>query len=220
MPGPIAACARSVAAIWASCVSCSSYSRVETLEGDPVPVREALGAINRAVERFQSGEMDALDPQSRFCLNWLRSYRFEAGPYGAAQALALAVDVEVEAMDPRLLTAARNRVRLRDPDEYAPNATLPLGGMTVWEGCFRMAWHISADEGDGERGSARVKAALGGADAERARSLARTLYRHYDENNDSAGAVRWNALVAAWPAIEAAEREIEQGEQPRMELGS
>lgn len=197
----------------------SSYSRVETLEGDPVPVREALGAINRAVERFQSGEMDALDPQSRFCLNWLRAHGFEAGPYGAAQVLALAADVEVEAMDPRLLTAARNRVRLRGPDEYAPDGALPPDGMTIWEGCFRMAWHVSADEGGGERDAARVKASMGSAAAQRARSLARTLYRHYDEGKDSENAVRWNALVTAWPAIEAAEHEIEHGEQPRMELG-
>ena len=197
----------------------SSYSRVETLEGDPVPVREALGAINRAVERFQSGEMGALDPQSRFCLNWLRQHGFGTGPYGAAQSYARAMDVEVEAMAPRLLTAARNRVRLRAPGEYGPGAAAPPEDMTAWEGCFRMAWHIGADEGGGERGAARVKAALDGAVAERALTLARNLYRHYDERGDSGSAVRWNALVSAWPAIEAAEREIARGEQPRLGLG-
>lgn len=47
----------------------SRYSRVETISGEPVSVREALAAINRAIADYDQRQEGNLDSESRFCLD-------------------------------------------------------------------------------------------------------------------------------------------------------
>ena len=60
----------------------SRYSRVETISGEPVPVREALAAINRAIADYDERQEGDLDAESRFCLDWLKQHGYEIGQYG------------------------------------------------------------------------------------------------------------------------------------------
>ena len=180
----------------------SRYSRVETIAGELVTVREALGAINRAIAAYHRQEQGALDAPSRFCMEWLRQYDYADGLYGDAETLARAVDVEVAALAPRLLTAGEGKVRLRPTDGFSPDPQLSLDGITAWEGCFRMAFHLDTatrEDAEGEPGAARVALAMG--DAESAERLARILYEHYDRSDDSRGAARFNRLVMSWQQI-------------------
>ena len=48
------------------CRYISRYSRVETIGGEPVPVREALAAINRVIAEYDERQQGDLDPQTRF----------------------------------------------------------------------------------------------------------------------------------------------------------
>ena len=49
----------------------SQYSRVETISGERVTVREALAAINQAIDAYQAQQEGELDADTRFCLRWL-----------------------------------------------------------------------------------------------------------------------------------------------------
>ena len=191
----------------------SRYAGVETIAGEPVTVREALGAINRAVAAYHRGEQGHLDEKSRFCVEWLRQYGMKEGPYGDAETLARAANVEVEALAPRLLTSDGGRVQLQPIEAYAHDPQLRLEGISAWEGCFRMAHALDGALGDrGVAGAAEVARAME-SEAGAVERLARILYAWFDARGDSRNAVRQNRLVEEWLKIEAeAARGERQGE--------
>ena len=198
----------------------SRYAGVETIAGEPVTVREALGAINRAVAAYHRGEQGALDAPSRFCVDWLRQHGMGEGPYGDAETLARTHDIVVESLAPRLLTSEGGVVQLQplEGEAYAEDPRqLRLGGIAAWEGAFRMAHALDGSLGDtGVAGAAAVMRAMGsGAGA--VERLARILYAHFDARGDSRNAVRWNGLAASWRDIE--EEASRAGRQGEMGLG-
>ncbi len=181
----------------------SRFGRVETIAGEPVPIREALAEINRVIAEYHQREQGELDPPSRFCMDWLRQHGYDEAKYGEAELLARAMNVSVEGLrdDHRLLAADAGRVSLIPPDGYGPGRRPTPGGMTAWEGCFRMAYHLDKREDAGaSEGAARVALDMG-ADADSVERLARVLYDHYDRKNDSANAVTFDNLAASWQHI-------------------
>ena len=109
-----------------------------------------------------------------------------------------------------LLTAFGGTVSLLPVDEYGPDRQARLGEMTVWEGAFRMAYHLSREDGRGTEGAAEVARAMG-SNAESVERLARILYNYYDRRGDSGSSVMFNNLVTEWPAIMAKAQATEQG---------
>ena len=181
----------------------SQYSSVETIGGEPVPVREALAEINRVIAEYHQREQGNLDAESRFCMDWLRQNGYGEGRYGDAEVLAQAKNVSIDALSIRhLLTAGGGRVRLLPVDEYGPDRPFSLLKMTAWEGCFRMAYHLDTkrEDGGGIPGAARVARAMDG-NAESVERLARILYEHHDRKGESQNAVLFNHLVAEWQDI-------------------
>ena len=127
----------------------SRYSSVNTISGDPVPVREALAAINHAIENYFERQEGEIDPESRFCLDWLKEHSYDEGEYGEALVLSQAKNVAIESESMRgLLTAESGRVQLRRMEEYNPDRLLSRG-MAAWEGCMRMAYHLNREHGGG-----------------------------------------------------------------------
>ena len=190
----------------------SRYRKVETIGGDPVPVREALAAIRRVIAEYDQREQGELDSPTRFCLDWLRQYGNDEGPYNDAHTLARANNVSVEELrDSRgLLTAVGGAVSLLPIDEYGPDRRPRLGEMTAWEGACRMAYHLSWEDGRGVVGAADVAAGMG-SNVESVERLARILYNHYDRKGDSRNSVLFNNLVVEWPNILARMQAPEQG---------
>ena len=179
----------------------SRYSRVETISGEPVPVREALAAINKAIADYDERQEGDLDSESRFCMDWLKTYDYGEGQYGEAETLARAKNVAIGNLNlNRLLTAEGGRVRLLPIDEFGESQQLILGYMTAWEGCFRMAYHLNREDGKGIEGAGIVARAMDG-NVESIERLARILYGHYDRKGDSQNAVIFNNLVASWQDI-------------------
>lgn len=180
-------------------------------------VREALAAINQVIDAYEERQEGELDAKTRFCLRWFRQHGYEAGRFGESEVLSLASNVVIDELaSDGLLTAAGGKVALRPLDDYGLNREWPRGGMTAWEGCHRMAWHMNREDGRLVEGAAEAARAMGG-DAEMAERLARLLYSHYDRAGDSANAVIFNNLVTAWPAIlEEAQRQAAAPEQEWM----
>ena len=136
----------------------SRYSRVETISGEPVSVREALAAINRAIAEYDERQEGDLDSESRFCLDWLKQHGYEEGRYGEAETLARAKNVAIGKLQDvdGLLTAEGGRVKLLPLNAFSDYEQLTLGITTAWNGCFRMAYHLSREDGRGVAGAAEV----------------------------------------------------------------
>ncbi len=198
----------------------SRYSRVETISGEPVSVRESLAAINQAIANFDEQQAGELDSPTRFCLDWMKQYGFGEGPYGEAETLARAKNVSVEELrDMGLLTAVGGSVKLLPLEGYGPDRRLRLGRMTAWEGLFRIAYHLTKESegGRGVEGAAEVYRAMG-SDAESVERLARILYNHYDRKGDSRNSVMFNTVVAEWPEIQDRAAEGPESQQGRMDV--
>ena len=179
----------------------SRYSRVETISGEPVSVREALTAINHAIADYDERQEGDLDSESRFCLDWFKQHGYGEEVYGDAETLARAKDVTVNKLrSDGLLIAERGRVKLLSLDAFSDRKQLTLGDTTAWEGCFRMAYHLNREEGRGIEGAAEVGREMG-SNVESVERLARILYNHYDRKGDSQNAVIFNNLVTEWQRI-------------------
>ena len=174
----------------------SRYSRVETISGEPVSVRDALVAINRAIADYDERQEGDLDSESRFCLDWLKQHGYGEGTYGDVETLARAKNVAIGKLQDvdGLLTAEGGRVKLLPFDAFSDNEQLTLGNTTAWKGCFRMAYHLSREDGS----------------VESIERLARILYNHYDRKGDSQNAVIFNNLVTEWGNIRSAMDDREQ----------
>ena len=194
----------------------SRYSRVETIGGEPVTIRDALAAINQAIANYDERQEGELDPPTRFCLDWLKQHGFREGQYGEAQTLAQAknVSIEDELRDTHgLLTAQGGSVQLNPLEYYASNRLPSQNRMTAWEGCLRMAWHFDHEEGS-IQGAADIARRMG-SDAESVERLARILYNHYDRIRDSRWAVIFNNLVTSWNQVQ---EEMSNPPQGQMDL--
>ena len=186
----------------------SQFSRVETLGGELVSVHDALVLINRAVSEYLRREQGELDPESQFCVTWLRQHSYSEGAYDEAQVLSRAINVTVDGLSSHhLLTAERGRVKLLPLDDYGPDRQPALGEMTAWEGCFRIAYHLNREYGRGIRGAAEIVQSMGSR-AESVERLARILYEHYDSVGDSPNAVIFNNLVTSWQDIQIEAQQI------------
>ena len=177
----------------------SRYSSVNTISGEPVTVGDALAAINQAIDNYFEAQEGEIDSESRFCVEWLKEHGLSEGTYGEAELLSQARNVAVESDLLRgLLTAEAGRVKLLRMDEYSPERPLSRG-MTAWEGCMRMAWHLNREHGAGVAGAADVAREMArlGAEVESVERLARILYNHFDRKSDSANAVAFNNVVTS-----------------------
>ena len=180
----------------------SRYSRVETISGEPVSIREALTAINRAIADYDERQEGDLDSETRFCLDWFKQHGYEEGLYGDAETLSLAKNVPISKLQhDGLLTAEGGRVNLLPLDGFSDNQQLTLGDTTAWEGCFRMAYHLNREDGRGVEGAAEVGREMGAGNVESVERLGRILYNHYDRVGDSQNAVIFNNLVTEWQRI-------------------
>ena len=180
----------------------SRYRRVETISGEPVSVREALVAINRAIADYDERQEGDLDSESRFCLDWLKQHGYEEGTYGDAETLARAKNVAIRKLQHSdgLLIAEEGKVQLLPLDTFSDSEQLTLGDTTAWEGCFRMAYHLNREDGKGVEGAAHIGREMG-SNVESVERLARLLYNHYDRKGDSQNAVIFNNLVTEWQRI-------------------
>ena len=165
----------------------SRYSKVTRISGEIVPIREVLKEINKEITAYHEKETGELDPESQFCLTWLQQHGYMEGNYGDAEGLSKAKDIDISALHDKIIIAARGKVRLLHPEEYADRENSE--DMTAWEGCLRMLWHLSGGErSGGVSGCTTVARAM--RDYESAKRLARILYTYYESRGDAESAAQ------------------------------
>ena len=193
----------------------SRYSKVIRNNGQPVPVREALKEINNAVATYFDEQQGSLDDETRLCFDWVRQHGFDKGRYGDVETMARARNLAMSTVNDiqHLMTAQGGTVQLNPIQYFNPELKSSNRETTAWEGCMRMAWHFSQEDGERIPGAAEVAANMLNGNTDNVETLARILYDHYDRKNQPGNALIYNTLVHNMPDIRQAAAEMQRANQ-------
>ena len=193
----------------------SRYSQVIRNNGQPVPVREALKEINNAVAAYFDVQQGELDDESRLCLGLVTQHGFDQGPYGDVETMARARNLAMNTVNDiqHLMTAQGGTVQLNPIQYFSPDLKSSGRDTTAWEGCMRMAWHFSQEDGKRIPGAAEVAANMLNGNTDNVETLARILYDHYDRKNQPGNALIYNTLVHNMPEIRQTAAEMQRANQ-------
>ena len=172
----------------------SRYAAVAEADGAPMSVRAALGLINRTLDEILAEQLGGVDPETRWAVAWFERYGSGPGPYVAADALAEASGVGIDALvDAGVATVSGSAVRLVDHTRL-PGRT--GGRRTVWRAVQRLIRQLGTA---GEEAAAEVLREAGEPGV--AKHLAYRLYVLCERSGWAQEAVAYNRLVIAWPEL-------------------
>jgi putative DNA methylase len=177
----------------------SRYAKVMEANGEPMPVRAALGLINTILYEVETEAESEYDPDTRWAITWFEQFGAGEGPYGDAETLSKAKDTSVRGLEEAGTVHSRGgKVRLlrRDelPTNWDPGADRRV---TVWEVTQHL---IRVLDTGGERAAAELLQRVGGL-GESARLLAYALYLVADRKKWTEEAFVYNGLAIAWPEL-------------------
>ena len=177
----------------------SRYSKVETITGDPVTVRESLTEIQNAIDAYDERIVGDLDEPSKFCYIWLTQHEYASGEYGEAEVLSQSTNIDIDNLaNNNMLIAERGRVQLLDWQNFPPETM--TARLNAWDACMRIAWHMNHENGKTIQGAADTLTHMN-VEIDSAERLARALYNHYDKKGDSRHATIFNEIVVNWQEI-------------------
>ena len=177
----------------------SRYKQVLEADGTPMPVRSALKVINEEIDLYFNEQVGDMDSASRFCVDLYTQYAYNDIRYGEAEILATAKSTSIPMMASHgVLYAKAGIVHLVD------RAELP-GEVDSNERCIWLLTQqlTQAMAKGGVEACARILADMFGSNGEHAKDLAYRLYTIAERKNWANEAYAYNALVVAWPDIQA-----------------
>ena len=177
----------------------SRYSRVVEADGGSMSVRDALAAINQALDVVLAEQEAEFDADTRWAIAWHSEHAFDEGSAGVAETLSKAKNTSIEGLVRAGIlfqqgNACRLLARSELDDDWAPDTDARL---TVWEIVQHLIHRL---ENEGERSAGDLMRAIGGL-AEPARDLAYRLYHTCERKGWTEGALAYNGLVIAWPEL-------------------
>lgn len=178
----------------------SRFSRVLEDDGSAMSVKTALALINQTFDALQNEHDAELDADTRFCLDWFRSYGWDTRPYGDAESLAVPLGLSVDGIARGgTLTSGTGKVALIKPQDFDPQwHPAHDDRLSLWEVTCHLA-RAYATEGREE--AARLMAELKGrVDLDEVNRLATRLYELM-ESQDSSTAGLFNGLGGAWSDV-------------------
>jgi putative DNA methylase len=198
----------------------SRYARVNEPDGSVMKVRPALALINEVLDEVLSQQEGDFSADTRWCLEWFKSYGFEPGPFGVAETLTKAKNTSVAGLERAgVLTSRAGKVKLFSiadlPDNYDPGAD---DRVSEWEVLLHLAKRLR-EQGGGE--AARLMAAARDAvDLDAVRELAYLLFSIAEKKGWTETALLFNGLGTSWPDLaEAARKQPVSGAQFQDQLG-
>ncbi|MFE5372945.1 DUF1156 domain-containing protein [Streptomyces mirabilis] len=180
----------------------SRFSRVLEDDGSTMPVKTALALINQTFDALQNEHDAELDADTRFCLDWFRSYSWDTRPYGDAESLAVPLGLSVDGIARGgILTSGGGKVALIKPLDLDPRWDPAHDDrLSLWEVTCHLA-RAYATEGREE--AARLMAGVKGkVDLDEVNRLATRLYELM-ESQDASTAGLFNGLGGAWADVSA-----------------
>lgn len=189
----------------------SRYSRVLEADGSRMSVKTALALINATFDEIETEQDSDVDADTRFCLDWFKSYGWATRPYGDAESLAVPLGLSVEGVARGgIITSGGGKVALIKPLDLDPRWDPTRDDRTsVWEATCHIARAYATE---GREAAARLMAGLTG-EATGASSgskvslddVQRLALRLYElmETKDAATAGLFNGLGGAWADVAA-----------------
>ncbi len=177
----------------------SRYARVVEADGSTMRVRDALAAINQALDVVLDEQEADFDADTRWAISWYAEFGFEKGSSGVAETLSKAKNTSIGGLvQAGVLLQQGNSCRLVSLDELVEDWN-PRTDVrpTVWEVVHYL---ICQNESGGERAAAELLRTVGGL-AEPARELAYRLYHIAERKGWTSDALAYNGLVTAWPDL-------------------
>jgi putative DNA methylase len=196
----------------------SRYSRVLEDDGSTMSVKTALALINQTFDSLQNEHDAELDADSRFCLDWFRSYGWDTRPYGDAESLAVPLGLSVDGIARGgTLTSGAGKVALIKPQDLDPGWNPAHDDrLSLWEVTCHLA-RAYATEGREE--AARLMAEVKGrVDLDEVNRLATRLYELM-ESQDASTAGLFNGLGGAWADVSATSTTIRPAAVAEMLFG-
>lgn len=189
----------------------SQYSRVLEDDGSPMSVKTALALINQTFDSIENEQDADLDADTRFCLDWYKSYGWTTQPYGYAESLALPLGLSVDGIARGgVITSGQSKVALIKPQDLNPQWDPATDDrLSLWETTCHLARAYATD--GRETAAALMARAATKVDLDEVNRLAIRLYELM-ESKDAATAVLFNGLGGAWADVSATASSIRPAE--------
>ncbi len=184
----------------------SRYSQVLDASGAPLTVRDALGIINRELDLYFHDQSDALDKNSRFCVDMYSNNEFGEIKSGEAELLANAKGTSLASLvSSGVLYAKGGVTRLLRREELSLDVR--VDEPTTWLLCQQL---VQAFASGGIELCASVVARFDNTKPEDAKDLAYRLYQLADRKGWTQEAYAYNALVSLWSSVQERARDTRE----------
>jgi putative DNA methylase len=176
----------------------SRYARVNEPDGSAMKVRPALALINQVLAEVLSQQEGDFGADTRWCLEWFKSYGFDSGPFGVAETLSKAKNTAVAGLERAgVLISRAGKVRLLSvadlPAEYDPGRDERV---SEWEVLLHLGKRLR--EQGGEAAAQLMAAARSVVDLDAVRELAYLLFSIAEKKGWSDTALLFNGLGTSW----------------------
>ena len=194
----------------------SRFKQVLEADGTPMSVRSALKIINEEIDLYFNEQVGDMDSASRFCVDLYTQYAYNEIKYGEAEILATAKSTSIPMMAAHgILYAKAGIVHLVERGEL-PEKVDPRESC-IWL-LTQQLTHAMAK--GGIEACAKILLDVFGSNGERAKELAYRLYTIAERKKWTNEAYAYNALVVAWPDIQARAAVLKKIQPEQLDLFS
>ena len=194
----------------------SRYKQVLEADGTPMSVRSALKIINEEIDLYFNEQVGDMDSASRFCVDLYTQNAFNDIKYGEAEILATAKSTSIPMMAAHgILYAKAGIVHLLDRSEMTEK--VDSNEQCIWMLTQQLTQAMAKG---GIEACAKILADIFGSNGERAKDLAYRLYTIAERKNWANEAYAYNALVVAWPDIQARAAALKEVVPEQLDLFS
>jgi len=176
----------------------SRYARVNEPDGSAMRVRTALALINQVLDEVLSEQEGDFGADTRWCVEWFKSYGFDDGPFGSAETLSKAKNTSVDGLEHAgVLKSRAGKVRLASVQDVASNYD-PADDDRVseWEIALHLAKRLH--EQGGEPAARLMAAARDKVDLDAVKELAYLLFSIAEKKGWTETAQLFNGLGTSW----------------------
>jgi len=184
----------------------SRHARVNEPDGSAMRVRMALALINQVLDEVLAQQEGDFGADTRWCLEWFKSYGFDEGSYGVAETLSKAKNTAVDGLvRAGVLKSGGGKVRLLSvedlPADYDPARD---DRVSEWEIVLHLAKKLQEEGG---AAAARLMAATKAVvDIDVVRELAYLLFSIAERRGWAESARLFNGLGTSWSDLAEAAR--------------
>ena len=195
----------------------SRYSCIRKADGTDMGIQEALELINRTLSEVLEGSEADYDPDTRFAIQWYRSYGWSQQNSGQADQLSRSVGTSpAELVHGGIFEAAAGKARLLKPTELEGDWE-PLNDdrISIWEALVRLAGILQQK---GVAAASKSMSEVGERLAiEEVKNLSFQMFHEAEKRKDAEGARAFNGLVSVWNDLSAKSERTSAHRAQRLE---